>query len=583
MSETVKTLIYAGLAIALGAVALWVNLPPAEIVTPESEVLYADFKDSNDAARLEIVRVDDAQGKLDRFEVERMQGRWVIPSHGNYPADAQAQMTDAATSLINLPIIGIATDNPSEQELFGVVEPTEGRLEAGDKGFGMLVAFQNAKGEDLARLIVGKQVKDSPTQRFVRKAGQNRVYVVDLDVSKLTTNFSDWIEKDLLKISPWDIDRLTVKDYRFIVKPAANGFGLQLDPRLEATIGWDNDANAWELLSMNRFVQQRPTPTELQDDEELNKEKLDELKSALDNLQIVNVLPKPKGLGENVTDAEAFQNPEFRESLQNIGVMPAQIGRKRELLGSNGELNVGTKDGVEYVLRFGNSAGADEGVTKDGDAKVRRYLYVTARLDESRLKPPALQELPTESTVPVAPTEPAAPPAASNAPEATEATEAPEAPAAGEACQAADEPSEEQPATEAPAPEAAATEAPAAETPADAAPKSDLDLKRKQIEKENQRKMDEYHERRRKAEAKVRELNARFAGWYYVISDDEFQKIHLTRSDLVKERSGPGAETYGVDSFRELQQQGPVKPAPVPQPPAGGLPGGLPPGLNFGQ
>lgn len=575
MTETVKTLIYAGLAIALGAVALWVNLPPREIVTPESEVLYADFQDSKDAARLEIVRVDEASGKLDRFEVERMQGRWVIPSHGNYPADAQAQMTDAATSLINLPIIGIATDNPSEQELFGVVEPTESRLEAGDKGFGMLVAFQDTKGEDLARLIVGKQIKDSPTQRFVRKAGQNRVYVVDLDVSKLTTNFSDWIEKDLLKISPWDIDRLTVKDYRFIVKPAANGFGLQLDPRLEATIGWDNDSNSWELLGMNRFVQQRPAPTELQADEELNKEKLDELKAALDNLQIVNVLPKPKGLGENVTDAEAFQNPEFRESLQSIGVMPAQIGRKRELLGSNGELNVGTKDGVEYVLRFGNSAGADEGTTKEGDAKVRRYLYVTARLDESRLKPPALQELPTESTVPAAPTEPAAPPPASDAPEA--APEPAETPATGDACQAADEPAAE-PTDEKPAPEA-----PAAEPPADEAPKSDFDLKRKQIEKENQRKMDEYHERRRKAEAKVRELNARFAGWYYVISDDEFQKIHLTRSDLVKERSGPGAETYGVDAFRELQQQGPLKPAPVPQPPAGGLPGGLPPGLNFGQ
>ena len=580
MTETVKTLIYAGLAIALGAVALWVNLPPRETVTPESEVLYADFKDSKDAARLEIVRVDEAQGKLDRFEVERMQGRWVIPSHGNYPADAQAQMTDAATSLIDLNIIGIASDNPSDQELFGVVEPTESRLEAGDKGFGMLVAFQDTKGEDLARLIVGKQVKDSPTQRFVRKAGQNRVYVVDLDVSKLTTNFSDWIEKDLLKISPWDIDRLTVKDYRFIVKPAANGFSLQLDPRLEATIGWDNDGNSWELLGMSRFVQQRPVPTELQADEELNKEKLDELKSALDNLQIVNVLPKPKGLGENVTDEEAFQNPEFRESLQNIGVMPAQIGRKRELLGSNGELNVGTKDGVEYVLRFGNSAGADEGTTKDGDVKVRRYLYVTARLDESRLKPPALQELPTESTVPVAPTEPAAPPAASDAPEA--APEATEAPAPGDACQAADEPAAE-PSDEQPAPEAPATEAPAAAPPADEAPKSDFDLKRKQIEKENQRKMDEYHERRRKAEAKVRELNARFAGWYYVISDDEFQKIHLTRSDLVKERSGPGAETYGVDALRELQEQGPLKPAPVPQPPAGGLPGGLPPGLNFGQ
>ena len=30
------------------------------------------------------------------------------------------------------------------------------------------------------------------------------------------------------------------------------------------------------------------------------------------------------------------------------------------------------------------------------------------------------------------------------------------------------------------------------------------------------------------------DLNARFADWYYVISSDSFERLRLTRSDLVK-------------------------------------------------
>lgn len=549
MTETVKTLIYAGIAIALLGLAIFVSLPPAETSTPNIDVpLYADFKDAGDATRLEIVKVDEEKGSVSRFEVERSRdGRWVIPSHGNYPADATEQMSAAATSLINLNIVGVASEVAADQELFGVVEPTESRVEAGDKGFGMLVAFQDKKGDDLARLIVGKKVANTENQRFVRKAGQDVVYVVELNTDKLTTNFSDWIEKDLLKISPWDIDRVMIKDYQFIVRPGGNGGEFELDPRLDLVAGLDADTNSWTVDKLVQYARKRPVPSELKADEELNKEKLDELKSALDNLQIVDVKAKPEGLGSDLSvDEAALKNPEVLQSMQELGFIPNQIGNRREFLGLNGELAVGTKDGVEYLLRFGNSAGAEEGTNKSGSAKVRRYLYVSARLDNSRLKPPALEELPVE--VPAAPK--------------------PEEPASEGACQAPDEKAEEKPAEEKPAEEKPAT--------------SEFDLKRKQIEKENQRKLDDYNERKRKAEAKVRELNARFAGWYYVISDDEFQKIHLTRSDLIKERTGPGAEGFGVDALRELEQQGIQKPAAATQPPAGG-PGGLPPGLDFGQ
>lgn len=567
MTETVKTLIYAGVAILLMLGAVWASLPPEGPSEPENGALYPEFTEPKEAVRLEIAKVDEAKGKLDQFVVERSrEGAWVIPSNGNYPADATAQMSEAATSLINLDIIATLSDVDGQHELYGVVEPTEERLSAGDKGFGTLVAFQDRKGDDLARLIVGKKVENSESQRFVRKAGQDVIHVVEINVDKLTTNFGDWIEKDLLKINPWDVDRVLIKDYQFIARPTAEGLSFDIEPRMDLTASVDNDSNGWVVDKLVQYTRKRPVETELKADEELNKEKLDDLKSALDNLQIVDVKPKPKGLGGDLSaDEEAFKNPELLQSLQSLGFIPREQGRKREFLGLNGELNVGTKDGVEYVLRFGNSAGSEEGTSKSGGAKVRRYIFVTARLDDARLKPPALEPLPTESTVPAAPETDEKKDKDPDEESGNEGQDAVEQPADTAQEDAGDEKKDD-------------AAKPKGEKPAT----SDFDLKRKQIEKENQRKMDEYKERKRKAEAKVRELNARFAGWYYVISDDEYQKIRLTRSDVVKERSGPGAESFGPDAYRELKNQGPLKPAPVSQPPAGG-PQGLPPGFNFGQ
>jgi hypothetical protein len=38
----------------------------------------------------------------------------------------------------------------------------------------------------------------------------------------------------------------------------------------------------------------------------------------------------------------------------------------------------------------------------------------------------------------------------------------------------------------------------------------------------------------------VEELNARFGDWYYVISAENFNKLHLARKELVKEKGKPG-------------------------------------------
>ena len=50
---------------------------------------------------------------------------------------------------------------------------------------------------------------------------------------------------------------------------------------------------------------------------------------------------------------------------------------------------------------------------------------------------------------------------------------------------------------------------------------------RKRIEAENQQKLDEYQKKLDKGRQTVKDLNLRFGDWYFVVSNDVFQKIRL--------------------------------------------------------
>ena len=66
---------------------------------------------------------------------------------------------------------------------------------------------------------------------------------------------------------------------------------------------------------------------------------------------------------------------------------------------------------------------------------------------------------------------------------------------------------------------------------------------RRRVERENRLAQEEYEEKLKTAQKRVRELNNRFADWYYVVSDAEYAKIRLGRSDVIQEKSADGAAT----------------------------------------
>jgi hypothetical protein len=214
------------------------------------------------------------------------------------------------------------------------------------------------------------------------------------------------------------------------------------DRRNEFTLAYDNKDSKWTLADIKKYDKSKKDMVEgkLADDEELNQDSLNELRNALDDLQIADVVRKPSGLSADLKAGAEFLNK--KEAIQDLiekgfSPVPLKPGADPEILSSEGEVVCTLRDGVEYVLRFGQlqiqteSAGdttepaspgetasavekgksakagepskaadakdAKPGDKKEGDKKdsdLRRYLFVMARFNKDIIEKPKLKELP---------------------------------------------------------------------------------------------------------------------------------------------------------------------------------------------
>ena len=59
---------------------------------------------------------------------------------------------------------------------------------------------------------------------------------------------------------------------------------------------------------------------------------------------------------------------------------------------------------------------------------------------------------------------------------------------------------------------------------------SHYERRRERIDEAYKKEQKEYEKKLTDGREKAKELNERFADWYYIISNSEYQKIHLTRT-----------------------------------------------------
>ncbi len=540
-----RTAAFVAAGLLILAVGGWLQAPQA-IRSRQGDgatalkVLFPEFTDPSQAASLAITSFDEETATLRAFKVVKVNGVWVLPSHQNYPADARDQLAAAATELIDRPVLSVKSTSPGDHELFGVIEPDVDKIEMGVTGVGTLVEMADASGKRLARLVIGKEEPRSTSGgnnaerplRYVRRAGQDPVYLVDLDASKFTTTFENWIEKDLLKLSPWDVTQLTINDSTcsFEIDPAS-GLMVSQDRKARIQLAYDDKEAAWSLVKLVEYEKgDKSAERTLADNEELASSKLNDLRNALGDLKIVEVARKPAGLSAELEANEKFTGDrEAVLSLAQRGFFPFQTG---EILSSSGETVVGMKDGVEYLLRFGNKTSvAPEAAVATASEKPSdvdaggRYLFVMARLNEGLIAKPELQPLPEVPEA--AGGEPTKDDEAKDAPEKSGAVEAGKADADTDK---ADGESKE------PAGDGEAADPLAKADEAEAKAQATIE-ERRRIERENRLAQEAYDEKLAVAKKRVRELNARFADWYYVVSAAEYAKIRLGEADVIQPKA----------------------------------------------
>jgi hypothetical protein len=402
VSEGQKTGIFAVIA---GVVALlaWATTSRNVVVNAKTsrigQAIFEKFNDPLTAASLKLLRYDSSKEQMDEFEVskDRKTGVWSIPSHESYPADASKQMADAATLFVGLKALDVASEKREDQSLFGVIAPDKQKEDQGGDGVGMLVQMRDEKGEMLADIIIGKDVDGNKKKRFVRIPSEDVIYVAELDTTPLTTEFKQWIEPDLLQLSSTDIETFGIRDYQIL----PTNQGQVLSRNYEADINYVTTSGQWEATRVNTFDSDPPGVKTVGENEQLNTTKLNDIKSALDNLKIADVTKKPAGLAADLKGDRSKLTREVQESLARRGFFPnpnQKDGDVVDFFSKNGELIVTLKDGVQYLLRFGGSASADINAAveegKEESVSINRFLLVTARLDESKIPPAVLEKIP---------------------------------------------------------------------------------------------------------------------------------------------------------------------------------------------
>jgi len=410
MDENKKTLGFIGVAAAL-LLGAWLLQPRPVKSETESLVntkFFPEFVDPMKAASMEIVDFDPIAGPR-VFKVSQVNDVWSIPSHQNYPADGKDHLAQAAASVIDLTRLDQVTDKASDHEMLGVLEP-DGKLQPGSTGVGKRVTLEDKSGNKLAQFIIGNEVKDRPELRYVRVPGQDQVYMVSVKTDKLSTKFQNWIEEDLLKLNALDVKEIVIDDH------SVDEVRGEIVLRGITTVDYDSKDSKWNLVDDKTFDPQtgKWSNVKLGEDQELNTTKLNELKTALDDLKIVDVVRKPPGLSADLRAGEELgKDAETKLALLRRGFFMAKTPENTfEIYSNEGEVRCGTADGVEYVLRFGGVAGSTQEDDKEkepekkadeagadpkaasADAGVNRYIMVTTRFRPELIAKPDLQPLP---------------------------------------------------------------------------------------------------------------------------------------------------------------------------------------------
>lgn len=399
MNEIRKTVAFVAAAALMGGAAIFASIPRATSGEDFREVgrpFFPEFTDPAACTSLEVAEIDATTGAPRVFKVMQRSGRWVIPSHFDYPADAKDRLARTAAQVLGLTQDTIRSSRADDHAALGVLDPLDPKTPSYE-GAGKRITLRDRSDRVLADYIIGKDVAGRPGQKFVRRPGQARTYGVNVKAEP-STRFADWIEPNLLTLDDATIRKLLI-DSR---KP-------QRAP---------GEPETGDVLSLTREASGAPwlLETPPSGEKKANAGKTSAMTRALADLKIVGVRPKPNGL------AGYLAGTSERKGVDTAGMLSLRssgfyLSERGVLIPEEGQVNVQCDDGVSLTLYFGKvtfargealSAGTGaeaESKEKDKDAAKSapgdnavesRYLFVNPFFDAKAVPKPAPPKAPVE-------------------------------------------------------------------------------------------------------------------------------------------------------------------------------------------
>lgn len=328
---------------------------------------------------LAVTSWDDTASHERRFEVKKANGQWTMVSAWGYPADGNARVTRTSTDLLGAERGQLVTADRKNHEELGVLDPRT-RTPDQKKGFGKAVTLTDRTGAVALDVIIGDAVSGTSGRYYIRETGKDQVHTAKVDPD-ISTKFIDYVEADPFKLARDDLRTISVVDI------AVNPDSGQVTPGAITAFARPAAGQDWASA-------QAP------EGKKVNGIEVGKIVDELNGLRLVGVRPfRLEWLGARGIFADS--RPQI---LQVPGALVAEIGtQKIALFGTEGRLDVATKDGLKYSFLFGKVALGDD-ADKDADsskattkeeakadpakpeaapASTNRYLAVFVQYDEA--------------------------------------------------------------------------------------------------------------------------------------------------------------------------------------------------------
>ncbi len=393
-SSIAQTALMGLTAAALSAIAAWFYPWPENVTQSDlvGKPLFESFE-ANDVRRITVTEYDIERNGLKQIELRRNGDLWIVPAKQNFIADNPTQISLAINS-VNTNVLEQRSNDLQDHVEYGVVDPLEFESTPVRNRLGKKIVLQDRNNRELASLIVGSSPQDDTNQsqrrRFVRISGKPGVYVVELPYEALASNFTHWVETNLMNITDGsDLNTVTINHYQ-AMQPETPPDSRKKEWNYQLTLDMKNQKRIAKVPGDDGELKEVELP-------ESNLAAINQLGMFLTNTQFLDVRKKSRPI------ATLLKNPNASDVDQLKGLVEsgfyAVSHEPERTFGLNfeavrGDVTVQSLDGVSVTLLVGNLA---EGAIGDS-SDLNRLVMLYASFDENLIPAPAKSEAEDEES-----------------------------------------------------------------------------------------------------------------------------------------------------------------------------------------